>query len=141
MSGRLPYKKRQFYPHMTGEDSTIWDRFVVKFPKRFETVDYDFRVGEGQKIDPESPDNFKRMATMLSQKRIDALGWVGEHPTIVEVKSRVGLSALGQVMGYKTLFEMDHPDIDEPDLLVVCERINDDDQAVLKINGVPVEIV
>lgn len=141
MSGRLPYVKRRKYPHMIGDDRVVWDRFVEKFPDRFETVDYDFRVGEGTGFPGGVEDNWARMAMMLSQKRIDVLGWVGDHPTIIEVKKRVGLSALGQVLGYRVLFLKDFKLFGVPDLLVVCESISFDDKYVLEANNIPVEIV
>ena len=78
MSGRLPYVTRRKYPHMIAEEAEIWGRFVDNYPGRFDSVDYDFRVGEGQQIELEFPENYGRMITMLTQHRIDVLGWVGE---------------------------------------------------------------
>lgn len=141
MSGRLPYRKRKYYPHMTGDDIAIWGRFVDKFPDRFETVDYDFRVGEGIAAYSTEDENYARMATMLSQKRIDAIGWVGDSPTIIEVKKRVGLSTLGQVLGYRILFLKDFENFGIPELLVVTETISDDDRFVLEENKVEIEVV
>jgi len=105
MEGRLIYGKRELYPHMRPEETDTWNRFVVKFPDRFDTVDYDFRVGLGAPVAENEEDNYRRMIKMLSQKRIDALAWNDDLPTIIEVKVRTGLSALGQVLGYKILLE------------------------------------
>lgn len=141
MAGRLPYIKRRKYPHMIGDDREIWSRFIEKFPERFETVDYDFRVGQGIAPDPDWPDYIKRDAIALTQKRIDALAWNGENPTIIEVKKRVGLSTLGQILGYLQLFIDVYKKIEKPKLLVVCETIGRDDLRVLEANNIPVEIV
>lgn len=141
MAGRLPYVKRRFYPHMVGEEIMVWNRFVDQDPKRFETVDYDFRVGEGIPILPGEEENFARMAKMLSQKRIDVIGWVGDSPTIIEVKGRVGLSTLGQVLGYRTLFTKEFVNIPVPELMVVCEIISDDDCYVLEENLIKIVVV
>jgi len=141
MSGRLPYVSRRKYPHMTGEEADVWDRFVVKFPVRFDSVDYDFRVGRGE-IPPEDyPVNYARMVTNLSQLRIDTLGWNGEQPTIVEVKGRASISALGALTGYRVLFVRDLPSIRVPRLLLVCGSITDDALHVFQSVGIPVEIV
>jgi hypothetical protein len=78
---------------------------------------------------------------MLSQKRIDVLGWVGESPTIVEVKLRVGLGTLGQVLGYRALFVEEFRHIERPELLIVCEEIARDDRFVLGENKIPVVVV
>ena len=141
MSGRYPYIKKRNYTHMMGEDKIIWERFIDKYPKRFDTVDYDWRVGEGIDLNPDWEDNIMRMANMITQKRIDVLAWNGEQPTIIEVKKRVGLSTLGQVLGYKELFVTEFKNIDIPDLLVITESIGADDRLVLERFNIPVEVV
>ena len=141
MSGRLPYVTRKYYPHMTGEDGAIWNRFVEKYPQRFDSVDYDFRVGQGTELAGDIDDNYVRMAKMLSQKRIDVVGWNGDYPTIIEVKLRVGLSTLGQILGYQKLFGKEFPHFSFPELLVVCQYIGQDDVDVLTSYRVPVEVV
>lgn len=141
MAGRLKYGPRYRYPHMMADEIEVWERFMERYPERFETVDYDFRVGKGADLKEALEDSYARMATMLSQKRIDAVAWVGDSPTIIEVKKRVGLSALGQVWGYRTLFMNDFTAISIPEVLVVCETISEDDRTVLEGNKVPVEVV
>lgn len=141
MAGRLPYAKRHRYPHMIGENAELWSRFIDLNPGCFDTVDYDFRVGEGMKPDPDWPEHVKRDATALTQKRIDVLAWEGDQPTIIEVKRRVGLSALGQVLGYKILFMRDFRHIKEPELLVVTGQISEDDERVLEGHKVPVVVM
>jgi len=141
MAGRLPYGKRRKYPHMSGDDIPIWERFVVNNPGRFDTVDYDWRVGVGAVPDPDWAENYQRMVTMLSQKRIDVVGWNGEKPTIIEVKSRVGLSTLGQIFGYRILFIEEFPHIEAPEILIVTGSIGVDDMRILKKSSVPVVVV
>jgi len=141
MSGRFPYAKRFQYPHMLGEDIPIWERFIVKFPDRFDSVDYDWRVGKGMEINQGWEDNIQRMATMITQKRIDVLGWNGERPTIIEVKKAVNISTLGQVLGYQILFVHDFPHIHKPEILVVTEFLGGDDRLVLDSYAVPIEVV
>lgn len=141
MAGRLPYQKRRFYPHMVQEEIEIWGRFVDLFPGRFETVDYDFRVGQGIGIAWETDENYLRMAKMLSQKRIDVVAWNDDNPIIIEVKKRVGLSTLGQVLGYQTLFMNEFAHFGIPELLVVCELISPDDRLVLEDKNIMIEVV
>lgn len=141
MAGRLKYGLRYKYPHMLADESKIWERFMMAFPDRFESVDYDFRVGSGAPVPEGTEDNFSRMITMLSQKRIDVIGWVGDSPEIIEVKIRVGLSTLGQVLGYRILFERDFKEFGKPGLMVVCEIISGDDHLVLEENEVEIFVV
>ena len=141
MSGRLTYATRRKYPHMSVEDKLVWDRFVGKFPDRFDSVDYDFRVGEGEQLQLELDETFQRMVTMLSQLRIDAIGWNGEQPTIIEVKPRAIVSALGQIQGYRILFVKEFPQIKAPKTLMVCETISQDVKLIFDEMKIPVEVV
>jgi len=141
MPGRLPYGIRYKYPHMTIEEKNIWEKFMTRYPERFETVDYDFRVGRGSPAPGEFQENWIRMVKMLSQKRIDVIGWVEDSPTIIEVKRRVGLSTLGQILGYRTLFMIDFKNFGKPDVLVVCEVISNDDMVVLKADDISIVVV
>ncbi|MQY79686.1 MAG: hypothetical protein GH151_10915, partial [Bacteroidetes bacterium] len=102
---------------MIKDDIVVWESFMEQYPGKFETVDYDFRVGRGSETPEDLGEEFNRMAKMLSQKRIDVIGWVDENPTIIEIKTRVGLSALGQILGYKTLFMRYFKHFPEPELL------------------------
>jgi len=126
---------------MMGDDIPIWERFILRNPKYFNTVDYDFRVGSGMALQPGWDTNFKRMAKMITQKRIDVLGWRGDNPTIVEVKKRAGLSTLGQVLGYRTLFIRDFPHLGKPDLLVVTESADSDILLVFIPYRIPIVVV
>jgi len=141
MAGRDKYEKRLYYTHMTEVEVELWNRFVEKFPGRFETVDYDFRVGKGIPFVAADEEAYIRMGKMLSQKRIDALGWVDEQPTIIEVKRRVGLSTVGQVLGYASLFAKEFKHFPVPYLMVVCEMISEDDASVLLDYEVDIEVV
>jgi len=141
LSGRYPYGKKHKYTHMIGEDVILWERFIDFHPNYFDTVDYDFRVGIGMNLKTQWDEKFKRMATMITQKRIDVLGWVRDQPTIVEIKKRVGLSTLGQILGYKILFKKDFPMIATPSLLVITESIDPDNVEVMKASNVPVMVV
>ncbi len=141
MAGRLKYGLRVHYPHMIDSEIRVWENFMNKFPDRFDSVDYDFRVGNGVVLPEYLGSEWGRMAKMLSQKRIDVIGWNGDSPTIIEIKERVGLSAMGQVLGYKTLFRREFLNFPDPELLIICERISGDDQDVLNDNGIPVFVV
>ncbi len=138
MPGRLAYGTRYRYPHMLPEETDIWQRFMEKNPGRYDSVDYDFRVGSGAPVPPGEDKNQARMITMLSQKRIDVLAWVGEQPTIIELKRRVGLGTMGQVIGYKKLFTKYFPAFPVPHTLVICESISEDDRYVVEGAGIRV---
>lgn len=131
MAGKFNYELRYKYPHLIGEDKEVWDRFVRKYPDRFDTVDYDVHVGSGiespEEVDTKSAEQWKD----LTRKRIDAVGWNNNLPTIIEVKKRVGLPTLGQVLGYRFLYLREYTEISFAPLLIVCSQIDKDDRDVL----------
>ncbi len=141
MSGRYPYGKKHKYAHMLGDEAIIWERFIDAHPGYYSTCDYDYRVGEGMILNIEWEDNIKRMATAITQKRIDVLAWVGDIPTIIEVKRRAGLGTLGQLLGYWSLFRKDFPHFVRPKLLLICESIDEDTIAVMEDNNIPVVVI
>lgn len=141
MAGRYPYETRRKYPHMSGDDKSVWNQFVEENPDYFETVDYDWRVGKGVDTSGIEGENYKRMVTMLSQHRIDAIGWTGEKPTIVEVKGRATFTGLGQLIGYKSLFVEEFPNIPAPDILMIAWTIDPDDLKVFDWMSIKVIII
>ena len=137
MAGKYNYQVLRKYPHLLGEDSIIWDRFIALYPDRFDTVDYDVHVGSGISPTPETPIADSQQWRNLTRKRIDVIAWKNDSPTIIEVKRRVGLDTLGQILGYKFLYQRQHPDIILLPILVVTSRISDDDTSILNHYKVP----
>ena len=141
MAGKFNYEKRHKYPHLLGEDKYVWNRFIDKFPNRFDTVDYDLHVGKGIQSLEETPHPFSDQWRQLTMKRIDVVGWKNQQPTIIEVKGKVGLDTLGQVLGYRYLFKKAFPEIPGSALLVVCSSCGPDDAEILNHYGISFEIV
>lgn len=132
MAGKFNYEYRLKYPHLIGEDSAVWSRFILKFPDRFDTVDYDIHVGSGIATTNEPNDKPAEQWKDLTRKRIDVIGWKNDLITIIEVKNRVGLPTLGQILGYKFLFLRENPDILSCSTLIICSSIGRDDISVLQ---------
>jgi len=141
MAGKFNYEKRHKYPHLLGDDIHIWNRFIDRYPQRFNTVDYDIHVGTGIKDTHEDNTNFSDQWRNLTKKRIDVVGWKNQQPTIIEVKKRVGLDTLGQILGYRILYKKENPNAPSPALLIVCESIGPDDIFVLNEFHIPFEVL
>lgn len=136
MAGKFNYETILKYPHLIGEDKEVWNRFIAKFPDRFDTVDYDIHVGSGIETheDPESKP--AQQWRDLTRKRIDVIGWKGDFATIIEVKKRVGLPTLGQALGYRFLYHRENPGILLKPFLIICSQIYQDDIDVLNHYGI-----
>lgn len=131
MPGKFNYEIRHKYPHLIGEDSDVWTRFIDKFPLYFDTVDYDVKVGKGSNTDSISEEQYRTFWTQLTKKRIDVVGYKNNFVTLLEVKKRASLFTLGQIMGYKFLYLRDHVDVPMVLTLIVCSSISPDDIDIL----------
>ncbi|MQY78858.1 MAG: hypothetical protein GH151_06640 [Bacteroidetes bacterium] len=141
MAGKFNYELRNKYPHLIGEDTAVWERFVLKFPDRFNTVDYDVHVGSGIEPLDGIESNIVDQWRDLTRKRIDVIGWNRDFATIIEVKKRVGLPALGQILGYRFLYRREHSGIFLKPPLIICGQIAQDDIDVLDYFGILHEAV
>jgi len=127
------------YPHMVpGLEVELWETFMRLFGKEYDRFDYDVRLGQGAKPHRELPENIARDLKMLTQKRVDAVGWKGEQPYIFEVKPFAGLSAVGALVGYKHLWVEEGRSRREPILCLVTNQINRDTQRVCEREGIKV---
>lgn len=74
----------------------------------YDSVEFQAHVGGGLDCGPEYPENIRRMYRHNSQKRIDALARGPFGVTIVEIKHRLDLAQLGQLIGYRWLWVHEH---------------------------------
>lgn len=140
MSGRFPFQKLAKYPHMKPEDIAVWERFVANNPRFFDTVDYDVPVGQGAPQNPELPENIQADGKILTQKKIDVVGYVGPIPYIIEVKPTADMRALGQILTYHELFTADHPELPNPLKMIVCGAVERELEAMFEKHGIQVEV-
>jgi len=121
-NGPGPQQTRATYPALLTEEAAVWRGWLAKHEAEYDSFDYNVRVGPG--FDPGggvSPE-IRKQAIYSSKKRIDALAWKGNQALIVEVKDRAGLSALGQILGYKVYWTRENPNFPAPKLLVVAAQ-------------------
>jgi len=102
----MEYYERAYGPfvHMSHEEKAIWLRFLIQGGIQSAPFSYDVRVGNGLEMPPHSSQYAIKSAYALTTKRIDVLYFRGNDAVIVEVKRRAGLSAVGQLIGYRNLF-------------------------------------
>lgn len=134
----FPYKKLHKYPHMMGVDVPVWERFIDMHPDRYARVSYDVHVGTGISPIPGLDESIQRLATSLTQKRIDALGIAAGRIDVIEVKDIAGVSAPGQVLGYAKLLEKQFPSVKMPGLVLVCGNCSPDVDTVAAAIGVQI---
>jgi hypothetical protein len=74
----------------------------------YDTVEFQAHVGGGIDCGADFPENIRRMYRHNSQKRIDLLARGPFGVTIVEIKHKLDLAQLGQLIGYRWLWVHEH---------------------------------
>lgn len=98
-------------------------------------------VGTGTDVGPSYPENYRSMYQRVTQRRIDIVAMKGLQPTIVELKEQIGLSALGQLIAYQTLYAGTFPGSPTANLLAVGWSIGPDVETAFQAQKVAWEIV
>ncbi len=114
------------YPHMLGEDTAVWTRFLESGDFQIQEVWYDVHVGAEVKGDWPGDSVNARIARGVTRKRIDVVAIVDGVLWVIEVKPIAMHFAIGQVLAYESLFITEY----EPELLtwpvIVCDTVDED---------------
>jgi len=132
---------RPSYPGLTGPESRLLagylDETGLEETTRLHT---NVPVGEGE-VRRDLPPEFRDMAQELSRLRIDAVRFRGDRVEVVEMKSRIRTTGLGQLFLYDNI---DSPELEIPatsQLVLVGKRIHPDVGEPLRQAGTVVHIV
>jgi len=144
----IPWELRRMlslkYPHMGVYEALIWERFLSKGLIKFEKLEYDVRVGKAN-VPKWLEDKLRALERLIKQDyekyykeyevvkatyesyaaltklRIDVVGHTRDAVWIIEVKTRAGRSALGQVLSYMHWYRIDYKPTKPIIGAVVCE--------------------
>ena len=141
MHGRFQFKKLAKYPHMKPADVVIWGKFLEANPDFFDTVDYDFHVGQGADFLPTGEDTPDGRENRLYQRKIDVVGYISQSVWLVEVKPVADMFALGQILTYNEFILQSGIFIRDPKLLVICAKIMNEMKAVYSKFDIGVMVV
>lgn len=108
---------------MKPEDVAAWERFIDANPGYFDSVDYNFALGEGVDVGEGEPESQRRGFQTLTQKKVDVVGYRGSSVFIVEVKPVADMRALGQALSYSHLYAAAHPEVTDLQRMVVAGDI------------------
>lgn len=129
---KVSSRLRRKYPHLLPDEAETWTRFLVAYPDYFELVEYDVHVGKGAVPDPSWSAETIRMAAAITRKRIDVVGWRLGEVWLIDVKDRAGISAVGCMLAYESLWLADNPGAARPRLCVICGRCDRDVEDVAR---------
>lgn len=95
---------------MKPADVHIWEKFIRANPGKFLSCDYDVPVGPTPDWMNDTEDENGPRQGILYRKKIDVVAYTPDAIHLIEVKPSAGSSALGQIQGYKILFDDEFPD-------------------------------
>lgn len=92
------------FPHLLPVDAALWQQFLEQYGGSYSGFEYDVRVGNGRDPGIAYAPNIRYDSIVLSQRRIDVVGYQAKTITLFEVTASAGLTALGQLIAYPHLF-------------------------------------
>lgn len=132
---------RRRYPHMRAYESQIWTAFLGQTELEFTDVTYDLHLGVGVPTLPHDPPWMERLTRAITRKRVDVVASTATDRWIFELKERIGLSALGQLLTYAELYQTEYY-LDVPLLLgAVGWRIAPDIEGTFDLHAINIFIV
>jgi hypothetical protein len=129
-----------YYPERTTNESHVIRDFLNAHGADFEQIGFSVRVGQALKPDPTHLIGVQKSTIYSSRKRIDVVGVTNGVVTLVEAKTRIEPSALGQILTYRELWMHDNPGADQPHLAVIGRYSDQDTVNALQAHGVDVYI-
>lgn len=132
---------RLSFPGLLPREVLIIKAWLQLHAKEYDSFDFNRRIGDGYDPGPGYEDHLRRMAVANTMLRLDAVGYKGKQPTIIEVKDRAGASAVGQLLTYEAVWLHDYPDTPAPKLILVTNRLQPNIIHVLDKSGVDLNVV
>lgn len=129
------------YPGLMPLEVAVMKEWLRLHESEYDSIDFNVRTGQGTDPGPSYPQNIRDMGVAVTQKRIDAVAWKSGAPTLIEVKNRATLTAVGQILSYKVLFKADNPLLPDAKLLVVASKYDPDVFPVLASHGIDYALV
>lgn len=135
------FEIRPSYPHMNVRDVEIWERFINKFPGAYNSVQYDFHIGEAPPFNTLMDDETDKNQDMLYRLRIDVVGETDTTCDIIEVKPSAGPSTIGQVESYAHLYIRDEEPKKKVQTVILTDKENPNMAYLCKQKGIILIVV
>ena len=123
MGQRHPLTKLRHYPGFLPQDQAIWERFLDSDHPDLLTAEYNVHVGPGVNAPSHFTPNLRKMATKITQMRIDVIVRSAATAYIVEIKPRAGATALGQALTYAYLYRAEYSPIETVQPVVLTDGL------------------
>lgn len=112
--------ERAKYPAMQVDEILVWRAWLTTHQALYDRFDYNVAIGIEQDPGPQFTAAVRKMAIFIRSKRLDAVGWQGNTPTIFEVKRRAGPENVGQLVIYQHWWPSSFPSAPNAKLVLVA---------------------
>jgi hypothetical protein len=107
----------------------------------FSRFDYNVHLGQGHDPGPAYSAEIRAMAVANLQKKIDVVAYGQTGVTLIEVKERAVPGAIGQLITYVHLWELEHTHTPTPLMKIIAARVSPGVIEAAQRVGIAVEIV
>lgn len=126
MYPRTKYEHKPWYPGLMRRDAALWDKFIDKYPDAYEEVIYNLHVGQGATIPKGTAPEIAKDFVLLTQWKIDVVGFKNNEVHIIEIKPYAGANAVGQLLTYCEIYKgYIDPEV-EPLPVLVTDQVRPD---------------
>jgi hypothetical protein len=135
------YLVQKQFPGMPQPESNLCRAWLRTYGLEYDKFYFNYRVGQGRPLIEGLPPEIQRQAKLLSQLRIDVLGFVNGRVDIIEVKDRAQAASLGQIVAYQKLWNDDNGSTPIRKLIIIARDSHPDVETVYKHAGIDLAIV
>lgn len=135
------YEKGNWYPHMSEVDKILWEKFIEKHPNAYNSVQYDFHVGDPPPFNTLMDDGEDLNQDKLYRLRIDALGHIRGNVDVIEIKPNASPSTIGQIKGYKALYAREGLTKGIIGMVIITDKIRPNMEFLCKTEGIRLILV
>ncbi len=132
---------RQKLPSLVPGEIVIFYRWLELHPTEYDRYDFAVRIGKGEDPGDTFEQSLREMWIHNTQLRIDAVGYNGPDPTIIEVKDDAGPAAVGQILTYGTIWRQEHRSIAAPKLRLICRTFSANILPIVRDAGITLDQV
>lgn len=129
------------FPGLLPDEILVLRAWLVLHQEEYDRFDYNMRIGQGIDPGPTFSDEIRRQNILNTQLRIDAVGWKGTQPTIIEVKRRTGPSNVGQILTYHSVWRQQFPNGPDPILRLVSNTYSPHILPRVRESGIFLDVV
>ncbi len=128
-------------PHMSVIDFVLWRRFRRVSNLSFSRLFFDVAVGRGAAPGAEVPDQVLKAWERITRQRIDVVGEGRNDWTIIEIRGAAGPGAIGSLLVYRDLWNVDPPDDRRLSLWLVTDVFPENLSRSLETSGIELFLV